>query len=81
MTRVANISMPYTWLVLGIGYRKSKVNGVPDSWKYLFDSNQYAGKHRPAFGERRPDPSGRQVQGPQRQQHPATTCSRKSRRC
>lgn len=37
-------SMPYTWLVLGIGYRKSKVSGVPDSWKYLLDSNQYAGK-------------------------------------
>ena len=25
-------SMPYTWLVLGIGYRKSKIDGVPDSW-------------------------------------------------
>jgi spermidine/putrescine transport system substrate-binding protein len=37
-------SMPYTWLVLGIGYRKSKVKGVPDSWKYLFDSPQYAGR-------------------------------------
>jgi len=37
-------SMPYTWLTLGIGYRKSKVQGVPDSWKYLFDSAQYAGK-------------------------------------
>ena len=37
-------SMPYTWLVLGIGYRKSKVKGVPDSWKPLFDSNEYAGK-------------------------------------
>ncbi|WP_419320041.1 ABC transporter substrate-binding protein [Caulobacter sp. ErkDOM-E] len=37
-------SMPYTWLVLGIGYRKSKVKGVPDSWKYLFDSDQYKGK-------------------------------------
>lgn len=37
-------SMPYTWLTLGIGYRKSKVSGVPDSWKYLFDSPQYAGK-------------------------------------
>jgi spermidine/putrescine transport system substrate-binding protein len=36
--------MPYTWLVLGIGYRKSKVQGVPDSWKWLFDSNKYAGK-------------------------------------
>ena len=37
-------SMPYTWLVLGIGYRKSKVKSVPDSWKVLFDSNEYAGK-------------------------------------
>jgi spermidine/putrescine transport system substrate-binding protein len=37
-------SMPYTWLALGIGYRKSKVNPAPDSWKVLFDSDQYAGK-------------------------------------
>lgn len=37
-------SMPYTWLVLGIGYRKSKVEGVPDSWKHLFDSDQYKGR-------------------------------------
>ena len=37
-------SMPYTWLVLGIGYRKSKVQGVPDSWKPLFDSDQYKGR-------------------------------------
>jgi spermidine/putrescine transport system substrate-binding protein len=37
-------SMPYTWLVLGIGYRKSKVQGVPDSWKFLFDSDQYKGR-------------------------------------
>jgi spermidine/putrescine transport system substrate-binding protein len=37
-------SMPYTWLVLGIGYRKSKVNGVPDSWKVLFDSDEYKGR-------------------------------------
>lgn len=37
-------SMPYTWLVLGIGYRKSKVDGVPDSWKWLFDSDKYAGR-------------------------------------
>src|SRR6476646_580559 len=36
-------SMPYTWLVIGIGYRKSKVKSVPDSWKYLFDSDQYKG--------------------------------------
>jgi spermidine/putrescine transport system substrate-binding protein len=33
-------SMPYTWLVLGIGYRKSAMpNGmIPNSWRYLFDS-------------------------------------------
>ena len=37
-------SMPYTWLVLGIGYRKSKVQGVPDSWKWLYDSPQYKGR-------------------------------------
>jgi spermidine/putrescine transport system substrate-binding protein len=37
-------SMPYTWLVTGIGYRKSKVKGVPDSWKWLFDSDMYKGK-------------------------------------
>jgi spermidine/putrescine transport system substrate-binding protein len=37
-------SMPYTWLVLGIGYRKSKVQGVPDSWKWLYDSDQYKGR-------------------------------------
>jgi spermidine/putrescine transport system substrate-binding protein len=37
-------SVPYTWLVLGIGYRKSKVQGIPDSWKVLFDSDQYKGR-------------------------------------
>ncbi len=37
-------SLPYTWLVIGIGYRKSKVDGVPDSWKWCFDSDKYAGK-------------------------------------
>ena len=37
-------SLPYTWLTLGIGYRKSKVKAVPDSWKYLFDSADYAGR-------------------------------------
>lgn len=37
-------SIPYTWLVLGIGYRKSKVKSKPDSWKYLFDSDQYKGR-------------------------------------
>jgi spermidine/putrescine transport system substrate-binding protein len=37
-------SLPYTWLVIGIGYRKSKVKEVPDSWKYMFDSDQYKGR-------------------------------------
>ncbi len=37
-------SMPYTWLALGIGYRKSKVKTVPDSWKVLFDSDEYKGR-------------------------------------
>jgi spermidine/putrescine transport system substrate-binding protein len=37
-------SMPYTWLVIGIGYRKSKVKETPDSWKWLFDSAVYKGK-------------------------------------
>ncbi len=36
-------SMPYMWGTLGIGYRKSAVNGTPDSWKVLFDSDEYAG--------------------------------------
>ena len=37
-------SMPYMWGTIGIGYRKSKVDGVPDSWKWLYDSDRYAGK-------------------------------------
>lgn len=37
-------SMPYTWLVTGIGYRKSKVEGVPDSWRWVFDSDRYKGR-------------------------------------
>jgi spermidine/putrescine transport system substrate-binding protein len=37
-------SVPYTWLVIGIGYRKSRVNGVPDSWKWLYDSELYKGR-------------------------------------
>lgn len=37
-------SMPYTWLALGIGYRKSKVKTPPDSWKALFDSDEYKGR-------------------------------------
>jgi spermidine/putrescine transport system substrate-binding protein len=37
-------SIPYMWGTTGIGYRKSKVEGTPDSWKVLLDSDQYAGK-------------------------------------
>ncbi len=37
-------SMPYTWLVLGLGYRKSKIDGVPDSWKWVMDCDRYAGR-------------------------------------
>ena len=37
-------SVPYTWDVIGIGYRKSKVDGAPDSWKWLFDSPRYRGR-------------------------------------
>lgn len=37
-------SIPYTWLVIGIGYRKSKVKEIPDSWKWAFDSDAYKGR-------------------------------------
>lgn len=39
-------SMPYTWLAIGIGYRKSAMpNGLaPSSWRYLFDSAQFSGR-------------------------------------
>jgi len=37
-------SLPYMWGTIGIGYRKSRVDGVPDSWKWLYDSDKYAGK-------------------------------------
>lgn len=37
-------SLPYMWGTVGIGYRKSKVEGVPDSWKYIFESDKYAGQ-------------------------------------
>jgi len=38
-------SMPYTWLCIGIGYRKSRMprpDFVPDSWRYLLDSAQFS---------------------------------------
>lgn len=37
-------SVPYMWGTIGIGYRKSKVNGPIDSWKVLYDSDEYAGR-------------------------------------
>lgn len=37
-------SLPYMWGTVGIGYRKSKVKSVPDSWKWLYDSDVYSGK-------------------------------------
>lgn len=37
-------SVPYMWGTVGIGYRKSKVEGVPDSWKWLYDSSKHAGR-------------------------------------
>lgn len=37
-------SVPYTWLTLGIAYRKSAMPAgfIPDSWRYLFDSPQFS---------------------------------------
>ena len=37
-------SLPYMWGTIGIGYRKSKVDSVPDSWKWLYDSDRYSGR-------------------------------------
>ena len=37
-------SMPYMWGTMGIGYRVSKTDGVPDSWQWLVDSDRYKGK-------------------------------------
>ncbi len=37
-------SVPYTWLALGIGYRKSKVAQVPTGWKALLEGPGLAGR-------------------------------------
>ncbi|MEM1163597.1 MAG: spermidine/putrescine ABC transporter substrate-binding protein, partial [Pseudomonadota bacterium] len=37
-------SLPYMWGTIGVGYRKSKVDGVPESWADLYTSDKYAGK-------------------------------------
>ena len=37
-------SLPYMWGTIGIGYRKSAVDGVPDSWADVLTSDKYAGR-------------------------------------
>jgi spermidine/putrescine transport system substrate-binding protein len=37
-------SLPYMWGTIGIGYRKSRMDGTPDSWKWVLDSDRYGGK-------------------------------------
>lgn len=37
-------SIPYMWGTIGIGFNKTKINGPIDSWKTLFESDEYAGK-------------------------------------
>ncbi len=37
-------TVPYMWGTQGIGYRKSVVKSVPDSWQVLYDSDQFAGR-------------------------------------
>jgi spermidine/putrescine transport system substrate-binding protein len=37
-------SLPYMWGTIGIGYRISAVQGTPDSWKWLYDSDRYSGR-------------------------------------
>ncbi|MEM8698252.1 MAG: spermidine/putrescine ABC transporter substrate-binding protein [Pseudomonadota bacterium] len=37
-------SLPYMWGSIGIGYRKSAVPSVPDSWTHLYTSEEYAGR-------------------------------------
>ncbi len=37
-------TVPYMWGTMGIGYRKSKVDGVPDSWKWVLDDDTHSGR-------------------------------------
>ncbi|MFM5894961.1 MAG: PotD/PotF family extracellular solute-binding protein [Novosphingobium sp.] len=37
-------SVPYTWQVYGIGYRRSKVPAPPKGWQDLFDNPAFAGR-------------------------------------
>ena len=37
-------SIPYMWGTVGIGYRKSAVNEIPNSWEWLYNSDKYTGR-------------------------------------
>lgn len=37
-------SIPYMWGTLGIGYRRSKVEGVVDSWAAVLEGERYSGR-------------------------------------
>lgn len=37
-------SLPYMWGTIGIGYRKSAVDGAPESWKAVLDSDRHSGR-------------------------------------
>lgn len=37
-------SLPYMWGTIGIGYRKSAVDGIPSSWNDVMTSDKYAGR-------------------------------------
>jgi spermidine/putrescine transport system substrate-binding protein len=37
-------TLPYMWGTVGIGYRISKVEGTPDSWKSVFEDEKNAGR-------------------------------------
>ena len=36
-------TVPYMWGTIGVGYRKDEVEGVPASWKWLYESDEYSG--------------------------------------
>ena len=38
-------SLPYMWGTIGLGYRKSAVEGEPESWKDVLQSDKYAGRY------------------------------------
>jgi spermidine/putrescine transport system substrate-binding protein len=37
-------SLPYMWGTVGVGYRKSRFQETPTSWKWLYDSDTYSGR-------------------------------------